>query len=334
MARIGKLYRRSQSGTYYCKVDGKQTRLGPTEAIAKKERDKLVAKHGIVVVNGSRKPTVEDMVTHYLAWHKANRAASSHSQRVNAFKSLTDMFGDRDAESLSPANVLRWVETSYGKCGNTRQNDLLSWVQTAFNWIERTHGIPSKLKRLDKPTKDQREYWLPVCEWQTVLDACTSNIRDVVEFMLLTGARPQEARILKPHHWVKRRSQFVLKASESKGGKVSRVIYVPQEFAPRIEKLIKAKNTYVFTNHRGQQWSNTAFNSAARRIKKKTGIAEFCMYSCRHGFAVERIVEAGLDLAIVSKLLGHASTEMVYKKYGHLSQQVDLLSNAVNAKRK
>jgi len=42
MQRIGQLYQRKQTGSWYCKVDGKQVKLGPTEAIAKSKRDKLV----------------------------------------------------------------------------------------------------------------------------------------------------------------------------------------------------------------------------------------------------------------------------------------------------
>ena len=83
MQRIGQLYQRKQTGSWYCKVDGKQVKLGPTEAIAKSKRDKLVRKNGIKPVNGSRHPTVNDTLALYLQWHKSNRAPSSHLSLIH-----------------------------------------------------------------------------------------------------------------------------------------------------------------------------------------------------------------------------------------------------------
>lgn len=326
---IGQLYQRSQTGSWYCKVDGKQVRLGPCENTAKKERDKLVAKNGTVDHrNGQKKPTVRDMLTVYLAWYEKHRAPTTYGQRVGPFEKLNAMFGDKPAEDFSSANLLRWVETDYGEAGNTRQCDLIKWVITAFNWIERNHGIPSKIRKTDKPTPDQREFYVPREQWADLLACCGPHTRDLVSFMLFTGARPQEATMLTPRHWV--RDRFVLKASEAKGGKHPRTIFVPDNIKGRVKQLLKQNKHYVFTNSRGGRWTKSAMNSAARRIKTSMNMPEFCMYVCRHSFAVERIVHGGLDLALVSKLMGHRSTDMVYKRYGHLSQQMDLLSKAAN----
>ena len=71
MLNIGQLYQRSQTGSWYCKVDGKQVRMGPCEKTAKKERNKLIAKNGKAPhTNGQKKPNVRDMLTVYLAWYE------------------------------------------------------------------------------------------------------------------------------------------------------------------------------------------------------------------------------------------------------------------------
>lgn len=332
--RIGQLYQRTQTGSWYCKVDGKQKKMGPTETLAIKARNKLVAQNGPTKpVNGQRKPTVQDMLTHYLAWHKKNRAETSHIQRQGPFETLCKLYGDREAGSLAPADLFRWIELEYPNTGNTRQNDLISYVQTAYNWIERNHGIPSKIRKVDKPTPDQREFYIEFRDWDRLLSCCPPHVHDLVSFLLYTGARPQEARILKPKHWNSAQSQFVLPASQAKGKKKPRVIFVPTSLHARVEELVKiatATRGYVFTNSRGGAWNKTSFNSAARRIKVKMNMPEFCMYVCRHSFAVERIVRGKLDLAIVAKLMGHSSTDMVYQKYGHIGKQNDVLLAAVN----
>ena len=329
---IGQLYQRSQTGSFYCKVDGKQVRMGPDEKTARKKRDSLVAKSAKVETrNGQRHTTVRDAMTLYLDYYQKHRAPTTYNQRVVPFKKLCEMFGDKEAHKFTPANLLRWVETDYGTTGNTRQCDLIKWVITAFNWIERNHGIPSLIRKTDKPTPDQREFYVPFEQWDDLLNCCSSHVRNLVSFMLYTGARPQEAVALTPRHWVKDR--FVLRASESKGGKYVRTIFVPDNIRKQVVSLVKENKHYVFTNSRGGRWTKSATNSAARRIKIAMNMPEFCMYVCRHSFAVERIVEGGLDLAIVAKLMGHRSTEMVYRRYGHLSKQIDLLSKAVNAGR-
>ena len=86
------------------------------------------------------------------------------------------MFGNEPAEEFTPAKLLRWIDTKYGECGNTRRHDLMAYVQTAFNWIEAHHGVPSLIKRIEKPTCDQKEFWLPADQWSMLLSRCTPHV--------------------------------------------------------------------------------------------------------------------------------------------------------------
>ena len=284
MARIGQLYRRSQTGSFYVKIDGKQVKMGVDEASAKKARDKLIAKAGKVSqVNGSRHPTGRDVITLYLDWYQKNRAPTTYQQRVGPFGKLCEMFGDMEARKFSSANLLRWVETHYGECGNTRQRDLLTWTIACFSWVERNSGVPSKIRGTDKPTPDQREFYVPHDQWDDLLSVCSPYVRDFVEFQLYTGARPQEARALAPRHWF--RNRFILPAKEAKGGKYPRTIYVPEHLQAKVAKRVRANKYFVFTNTQGRRWSKSGMNSASRRIKERMQMPEFCMYACRHSFA-------------------------------------------------
>ena len=332
--RIGQLFKITKTQYYYCWVrdvpgkKDKQHNLGRDKAVATKKRNELLAEAGVNVhVNGQKKPSVADMLAAYMQWHKRNRAESSHKQRISAFNTLTALFGDVPADEFTPVMLMQWVNAQYGDCGNTRHHDLIGYVQTAFNWVERQHAIPSLIKKVDKPACDQREEWLNPDQWAMLLSHCPPAVHDVVNFMLHTGARPQEVKILRKRHWQKNR--FVLKASESKGGKHARTIYVPKELIPRINELLKLDNNFVFVNSRGEQWNKTAFNSASRRLKTKTGLHWFCMTVCRHSFAVERI-NHGTDINLIATLLGHRSTDMILQKYGHLMQQHDVLAAAVS----
>ncbi len=76
----------------------------------------------------------------------------------------------------------------------------------------------------------------------------------------------------------------------------------------------------MFTNQKGRPWTKSSLNCAARRVKKKLKMPDFCAYTCRHSFAADR-VSAGVEIAVVAKLMGHTTTHMVYTRYGHLDSQ-------------
>lgn len=319
---VGKLWLRQSTQTYYAKVDGKQVRLGPCLKRAEAARNALLVKHG------TRNPSVSDIVTLYLDWYEANRSERGHAERVKSFASVLEMFGDKDAAALTPADLTRWIQAHFPKTGNTRKSDLLSMVSTAWNWAERNHGIASKIKRLDKPTCDMREFYLPRSRWDELLKHCSPSVRDLVEFMLFTGARPQEARAVERKHW--HGNRFIFPPSQAKGKRQGRVIYVPDALHKMIERRIAETEDFVFKSTKGIPWNKTNFNNVSRRLKRKIGEPEFCMYACRHSFAADKI-SRGVDIAKVAKLLGHTSTDMVYKRYGHLAEQIDVLSDAINA---
>ncbi|MCU9931040.1 tyrosine-type recombinase/integrase, partial [Escherichia coli] len=50
-------------------------------------------------------------------------------------------------------------------------------------------------------------------------------------------------------------------------------------------------------------------------------------YSYRHAFATQALV-SGVDIATVAELLGHASTEMISRHYGHLANEKQHLKDA------
>jgi integrase len=58
-----------------------------------------------------------------------------------------------------------------------------------------------------------------------------------------------------------------------------------------------------------------------RLRKKLPHLAHFVCYNLRHTFATQALLN-GVGVAQVAELLGHTSTEMVSKVYGHLAGEV------------
>ena len=180
---------------------------------------------------------------------------------------------------------------------------------------------------MTKPTPEMREFFLLPNQWPDLLNACGKASRPVVEFMLRSGARPQEAARVEISQWQK--DHFAIRATSAKGKVRARQILVPTDIIPLVEAQIGGrKSGPIFLNTKGKPWNKSSFNCVFRRLKKKLNMPELCAYTMRHSFAAGRVA-AGVHLETVAKLMGHSTTAMVYKRYGHMDQQHDLLRKAI-----
>lgn len=84
--------------------------------------------------------------------------------------------------------------------------------------------------------------------------------------------------------------------------------------------VLKKDNTtpYVITNSRQKQVMPTNFERSFKALLKSIGIeGEYGVHSLRHTFA-SLLFAKGVDVKIVSKLLGHSNVKITYDIYVHL----------------
>jgi integrase len=78
----------------------------------------------------------------------------------------------------------------------------------------------------------------------------------------------------------------------------------------------------IFRNTRGRPLTTNAIRCRFRFLREKhPNLAGVVAYSYRHSFATEALVK-GVGIAQVAELLGHTSTDMVSRHYGHLADNV------------
>ena len=91
-----------------------------------------------------------------------------------------------------------------------------------------------------KPTRKVGEFFLKPEQWRELLGAISDRqFADIVVFMLFTGARPQESRVVEARHYDKAHNRLVFSRYESKGEKRQRVIYLNDTAQEIVERLIK-----------------------------------------------------------------------------------------------
>jgi len=319
---IGQMFFRSDRGCWYCKVDGKFKRLSPCEEGSKQLYQILLIEHG------KKDPTVADGAFLYLEWQKKTKAATSYAKKKATLDTLVDLCGNLKASDLEPSHLTNWVAKKFPCANSTTVNDRLTTVKSAWKWLaENNKRITNLIAKMSKPACKMREFYVPEDQWPTLLAACSKTARPVIEFMLRTGARPQEAMRVQIDQWKK--DCFQIRASQAKGGKKARQILVPSHTIGLVETQIGGRTLgHVFLNRDGLPWNKSSVNCVFRRLKVKLGMPELCAYTLRHSFAAA-MVSRGIQMEVVAKLLGHTSTRMVYQRYGHLDSQHDLLRAAL-----
>ena len=98
-------------------------------------------------------------------------------------------------------------------------------------------------------------------------------------------------------------------------GNKDRYSIVPKDLSQELKKFTKIKKGYIFNNqNNGKKLTTKTFQERLKKAREEAKIGKkFTCHSLRHGFAIN-LVNKGIDLEIVRRLLGHNSirTTQIY----------------------
>lgn len=146
--------------------------------------------------------------------------------------------------------------------------------------------------------------------------------RTLTHFLAQTGCRFEEAASLKAKRLDISNGKATLVKTKNKD---NRYVYFNGPIKEDLEYLLKGKNLeeLVFTNSKGQHIKPGDFNNDLRKRAETAGIINpkrVHAHLLRHSFATNLIV-AGVDLTIVSTLLGHKDIQTTFETYVHLADE-------------
>ncbi len=134
-------------------------------------------------------------------------------------------------------------------------------------------------------------------------------------FAINTGMRKDEILSLKWYQVNIFRKEAVILETKNHEPRTVPLNAITMEIIKRKSKVRTIGVDYIFPNSVGRKISGRNLTRAFSSTIRKVGIADFRFHDLRHTFAT-RMVQAGIDLYTVQKLLGQ-KTSSVTMRYAH-----------------
>jgi integrase len=173
--------------------------------------------------------------------------------------------------------------------------------------------------------------WISDADQWKILDYIPQEDRYIFIFMKVTGCRPSEARAfrwcdIKNDHIIFEKAfgpRNKLKEVKQKKNRTFPMIEILKQLFEQVPRL---DFNFVFINSRTGQAYSQHFNKIWKRACKAAGVEYVKLYnSTRHSFGCQ-MLNAGLDKALVQRLLGHTDPKMTdrYAEYSTSSLKLAL----------
>ncbi len=290
--------------------------------------------------------TVADALREYFADRERRGHKAVSHDRKSADALIIPELGNIAVEKLTKDRIVRWQEAMASRPGRLRSkkggqqrfrqragtpedirrrrstcNRVLATLKAALNFAHKEGRVPvaDAWQRVQayRNVYAARVRYLSDDESRRLINACSPDFRQLATAALLTGARYGElARLTVEDYHADAGTVHVL---ISKSGKPRHIVLTAegQEFFAR-QRLGKSPGSLLLSRSNDQPWQRSEQQRPMEAACKAANIADANFHSLRHTYA-SRLVMKGVPLSVIAAQLGHASTVMVEKHYGHLA---------------
>lgn len=324
------LYRRKDSDIWWMSFtfNGRQIRRS-TETVDKKLGEKIYAKVLTKVVEGkwfefneASQHTFDEMMERFMNEYAPKQEITTQIRYTSALDHLKRYFAGISIAEITPKRIseyiaLRRVDTAKASTINKERNMLSKAFNLAWKQWEWCHSNPcNKVPREIENNFVNR--WLLADEEERLLQAAEGYLKgqlaEIIVIALNTGMRRGEILNMK---WIDvdlLRKVFTVLKTKNKEPKT-----IPMN--ETVYRLLIKKNKfrsmsgYVFTTENNTRISPRNMAREFYNALRKAGIQDFRFHDLRHTFA-SRLVQSGVDLFSVAKLLGHKDIKTT-QRYAH-----------------
>lgn len=292
-----------------------------------------------------RGATVALAVARYLEWYGAHRRALGATRATFAAHVLPD-FGAVKLEALTTDQLRRWHEALASAPARLRSpasgrpnvraaasdeqrrsrrntaNRVLGAFKAALNRAWEDGLVPSReaWQRV-KPFRDAdaaRVGYLDAAELRRLLNGCAPDFRSLVHAAVYTGARYGELAAAKVADFRPEASALFIPKSKAGG---ARFIYLGAEGFAFFDELVagRSPSALLLTKAGGAPWSKSEQARPMARACRSAKLPAIVFHQLRHTYASLYLMSGGSVVAL-AKQLGHSTTRMAEKHYGHLAE--------------
>lgn len=333
------LYKRGKVWHMSITYQGRQIRRS-TETSDKKLAEKIHAKVLTQITEGKwfDKPAGEDrtlgeLLDKYIRECSVpNKAKRTIRQDRGFARDMLAFFGDVPLTKITPSRISAYkthlrskglapatINLQRGVLSHAFKKAVREWEWIKENPVE-------KVSR--EKVRNARDRWLTLEEEKRLVEACViyatgeGNVQiphywlqEIVLFDLNTGMRMDEVLSLEwPHVDLFRKTATVMR---SKNGE-KRTIPLNKRAFGLLKVKAKVRNirsNYVFASEAGTKIDDCNLRRGFYGALKRAEITDFRFHDLRHTFAT-RLAQAGIDLYMIAKLLGHKDIKMT-QRYSH-----------------
>ena len=265
--------------------------------------------------------TLTDLLDRYLSEHAARRA--NYPRERTSVRTLKAFFGNPKLDHVTPKQIVAYKNQRYvdGVKPATINRELAT-LKKAFNLARREWEwcMDNPVCRVSMERENNtRDRWLTMDEETRLLHAASPWLRELMVFAIHSGMRLGEILGLT---WAGvdlfRRTVTVFKAKNGE----RRTIPLNQTALALLRHKVGSRSMdmmLVFPSEAQTRLNASNISRSLHRALEKAKMTDFHFHDLRHTCAT-RMVQAGVDLYKVQRILGHKSPIMT-QRYAHHSPE-------------
>jgi integrase len=292
--------------------------------------------------------TVREASEHYLAWYRFHRKAIRETE--TAIKAhILPRLGERPIQEIKARELREWLNRlaaraprrrtrlgkaqAYGEKPDTEDakrarrataNRVFGILKAILNRAFQDELVADDSAwRKVRPFKGADEpviRFLAAAEATRLVNASPPPFRSLVAAALHTGARYSELTTLTAGDFSAKAAALYFRPSKSGRGRHVPLSAEGLEFFKRVTAGHPG-NALIFTRGDGAIWGK---NHQVRPLTEACKVAKIApaitFHELRHTYA-STLINEGVELPVISKLLGHADTRITMRHYAHLADK-------------
>ncbi|MGE5444969.1 MAG: tyrosine-type recombinase/integrase [Ignavibacteriales bacterium] len=280
-------------------------------------------------------PAFNDFIAAFVAYVRDIKQNRAWGLTEYCLKTFGNVFGDKKLSDISSADVedYKRIRTQHGRKPATINREL-AFVRHLFNYAKRCKKFygdnPVSVCGLLSVNNQKTRIITPE-EEALLLANAEEPLRTMIEIALLTGLRFDSIRTLKWECVDLNSNTLIIEAVHSKN-KRTQVMPISSGLKKiLLEAKLKCRGSdYVLPG--AAALPKSTISSRFDRLRRQLGIQGVRFHDLRHT-AATRMIEAGVSIVAVSRILGHSSIQMTMR-YAHpdnsLREAVETLANFSN----